>query len=91
MSDYLDLLHGEIDEPGGFYLLEYAREQWHLSFDVQKHKTELLYHEFIKLFESGEDYPGKRYQPLFDHLNSEHGLILHESEMDEIIRLVQET
>lgn len=54
MSDYLDLLHGKIDEPNGFYLLEYAREQWHLSFDVLKHKTELTYPEFIKLFEGGE-------------------------------------
>lgn len=53
-----------------------------------KGKTELTYPEFIKLFEGGEDYPGKRYQPLFDHLNIEHGLILHESEMDEIIRIV---
>lgn len=51
-------------------------------------KTELTYPEFIKLFEGGEDYPGKQYQPLFDHLNSEHGLILHESEMNEIIRIV---
>ena len=33
-------------------------------------------------------FPGNQYQPLFDHLNSEHGLILHESEMDEIIRIV---
>src|SRR5690606_9867401 len=34
------------------------------------------------------DYPGKQYQPLFDHLSQEHGLILHESEMNEIIRIV---
>lgn len=51
------------------------------------YKQELAYPEFINLFEGG-DYPGKRYQPLFDHLNAEHGLILHESEMDEIIRIV---
>lgn len=51
-------------------------------------RTELTYPEFIKLFDGGEDYPGSQYQPLFDHLNQEHGLILHESEMDEIIRIV---
>jgi len=30
------------------------------------------------------------YQPLFDHLLREHGLILLQSEMDEIIRIVKE-
>ena len=51
-------------------------------------KQELTYPEFIKFFEGEDDYPGKRCQPLFDYLNQEHGLILHESEMDEIIRIV---
>ena len=53
-------------------------------------KTELTYPEFIKFFEGEDDYPGKRCQPLFDYLNQEHGLILHESEMDEIIRIETE-
>ena len=65
-------------------------KEWCLWNHIFKNntKTELTYPEFIKLFEGGEDYPGKQYQPLFDHLNNEHGLILHESEMDEIIRIV---
>lgn len=54
-------------------------------------KEEISYADFIKLFAVKEEYPGKRYQPLFDHLSQEHGLILHESEMDEIIRIVQES
>lgn len=61
-------------------------------------KTEISLSQFKELFQTSaedaqvenEDYPGKRYQPLFDHLNSEHGLILFESEMDEIIRIVHE-
>lgn len=35
-----------------------------------------------------EDYPGKMYQELFNHLSNEHGLILLESEMSEIIHIV---
>ncbi len=31
------------------------------------------------------------YQPLFEHMNKEHGLILLESEMDEIILLALKT
>lgn len=34
------------------------------------------------------DYPGKEYQELFNHLQDEHGLILLESEMSEIIHIV---
>lgn len=30
------------------------------------------------------------YQPLFDHMANEHGLILMESEMDEIVRICRE-
>ena len=34
-----------------------------------------------------EYYPGMEYQQLFDHMYNEHGLILLESEMDEIIEI----
>lgn len=66
--------------------LHFIRDIWFVDYRYFD-KTELTYPEFIKLFEGG-DYPGKRYQPLFDHLKQEHGLILHESEMNEIIRIV---
>lgn len=80
------------------FLSEYFIDSKFIEYDTMwmatsskediKHKTELTYPDFIKLFEGGDDYQGKRYQPLFDHLHSEHGLILHESEMEEIIRIV---
>lgn len=35
------------------------------------------------------DYPGKDYQELFDHLHNEHGLTLLESEMSEIVHIVK--
>ena len=38
--------------------------------------------------QQSENYPGKAYQPLFDHLFNEHGLILTESEMNDIVHLV---
>jgi hypothetical protein len=37
----------------------------------------------------GEQYPGAHYQPLFDHMQQEHGLTLLESEMTDIIDLVR--
>ena len=81
-----DLISGKITD--GFKFLFYSPSGWNQNDYVLNGRTELTYPEFIKLFEGGEDYPGKQYQPLFDHLNNEHGLILHESEMDEIIRIV---
>jgi hypothetical protein len=38
--------------------------------------------------ECSEYYPGSIYQPLFDHMHDEHGLILLDSEMQEIIHIV---
>lgn len=74
------------DSLNGYYI---ANGKWGFSFIKElQDRTELTYPEFIKLFEGGDDYPAKRLQPLFDHLHSEHGLILHESEMEEIIRIV---
>lgn len=35
------------------------------------------------------EYPGKDYQPLFDHMSNEHGLTLTVDEMYNIIRLAQ--
>lgn len=34
-------------------------------------------------------YPGKEYQELFDHINTQHDITLHESEMNDIIELVR--
>lgn len=36
-----------------------------------------------------DPYPGYEYQPLFDHMSKEHGLILIHSEMSEIIEIVK--
>lgn len=36
-----------------------------------------------------ENYPGSTYQPLFDHMAEQHGLILLNSEMDDIIEIVK--
>jgi hypothetical protein len=39
---------------------------------------------------SDTKYPIHPYQNLFEHMANEHGLILLESEMDEIIRIAKE-
>lgn len=65
-------------------------EMSHINWIGLKGKTEISFTAFKEMLGSGEEYPGQRYQPLFDHLDDEHGLILHEREMDEIIRIVNE-
>lgn len=35
-------------------------------------------------------YPGKEYQPLFDHMYDEYGLILLHSELDDIINVCKQ-
>lgn len=35
-------------------------------------------------------YPDSQYQPLFDHMNQQHGVTLLQDQMDEIIRVVKE-
>ncbi|WP_027381861.1 hypothetical protein [Epilithonimonas caeni] len=39
-------------------------------------------------FTKDSDYPGKQYQELHDHMFEEHGLILLESQMQDIIHIV---
>ena len=67
-------------------------KEWCLWNHIFKNntKTELNYPEFIKLFEGREVTKGNDFQPLFNHLHEDHGLILQISEMQEIIRIVNE-
>ena len=85
--DKMLLQNGKYEEQ---YLHLFYTNVW-LCSRILVMKEEISYSAFVKLFAVQEEYPGKRYQLLFDHLNQEHGLILLESEMDEIIRIVQES
>lgn len=84
--DRIFLKNGKYDKP---YFHLFNSKSW-LSSSILVTKQELTYPEFIKLFEGGEIIKGNDFQPLFNHLHEEHGLILQVSEMQEIIRIVNE-
>lgn len=71
------------------YATPLIREKFKIRFDFSfQHLSPPEIKNYIEELREEFKYPESDYQELFNHLNKEHGLILHESEMNEIIDIV---
>lgn len=68
---------------------EKGSKSWCLLADIEtqtRNLEQVDYNTFIKILNGVDSY--NTYQELFSHMSNEHDLNLHDSEMDEIIRIV---